>query len=334
MDISIIIINYRTPQLIINCLSSIYQYTSQVSFEIIIVDNDPENGGGQQIRDQYPNVKWIDMPYNAGFGRANNAGMAAASGKYFLILNADTLVTDNVIDRCVAYLNSENDIVAGGAKQLYADGSPMPFYHSTSEFLKSFFIVPTSTIFTKILDKLFPETRYNDNRQVDWLIGAFMIVRSEAAKITQGFDEDFFMYAEDVDWSVRLSKLGKLCYLPDCTFIHLENNNPFRRTNISWINRFSVQMQVSNLLWIRKQYGPLAYLAIIAHYAAMIPVVYGWKMTINLKNRDGLFTNLKNQTIYARKTAVLLRYFLKTLFLKKGLYKIKPSENIDLLTAS
>lgn len=334
MDISIIIINYRTPQLIINCLDSIYKHTTQARFEIIVVDNDPANGGGEQVRDSFPGIQWIDMPYNAGFGRANNAGMAVAKGRYFLLLNADTLVTDNVIDRCMRSMDAETDVVAGGAIQRAADGAPMPFYQSTSEFLKTFFIVPPSRLFNGLLDRFFPESRYSDSRQKDWLIGAFMIVRADAVRLTGGFDEDFFMYAEDVEWSMRLSKLGKLCYFPDCSFIHLENDNPFRRTNISWINRFSVQMQVSNLLWVRKQYGAFAYLGLIFHYTLMIPVVYGWKMIVNIKNGENPFSNLKNQSIYTRKTAVLLKYFLKTLLLKKGLYRIKPSENIDFLTAS
>ncbi|WP_439555362.1 glycosyltransferase family 2 protein [Dyadobacter sp.] len=334
MDVSIIIINYRTPQLIINCLKSIYQFTSGVTFEIIIVDNDPENGGGALVRDTFPEVRWIDLPSNPGFGIANNKGMSIANGTYFLLLNADTLVTDNVIGRCFQRMNERPDIIACGALQYYPDGTPMPFYKSFNEFRKTFFIVPPAGFIERAINKLYPEPEYQDPDQYDWLVGAFIFLRREGFEKTGGFSDDFFMYGEDVEWSGRLSKLGKLCYFKDCIFIHLENNNPFRRTNISWINRFSTQMQVSNFLWVRKQYGAFQYLLLILHYLLMVPVVFGWKIAFNIKSRRHPFSELRTQRIYVRKTGVLLKYFWATLFLKKGSYKIKPSENIDLLTAS
>jgi len=333
MDVSIIIINYRTPQLIINCLNSIYAHTSAIEFEIIIVDNDAPNGGGNLIQDAYPEITFVDMGYNAGFGRANNKGMSVAKGDYFLLLNADTLLIDNVIKRCFDRLSVKRDIIACGALQYYANGTPMPFYKSFNEFRKTFFILPPSGALNKVIQNLYPEPKYDDPDQYDWLVGAFIFVRRKGFESTGGFSDDFFMYGEDVEWSGRLGKLGKLCYFEDCTFIHLENENPFRRTNISWINRFSTQMQVSNLLWVRKQYGAFPYLTLILHYVTMIPVVYVWKMLSNLKSGSP-FSDLKTQYIYFRKTKVLLKYFVKTLLLKKGLYKIDPADNIDLLTSS
>lgn len=334
MDVSIIIINYRSPQLIINCLTSIYKFTNSINFEIIVVDNDPENGEGQLVRAQFPQIRWVDMEYNSGFGRANNKAMSMASGRYFLILNADTLVFDNVIEKCITYMDAQPAIIASGAMQCYPDGTQMPFYKSFNEFRKTLFILPTANIFTKILDKIYPLPVYNDARQCDWLVGAFIFVRKEGFISTGGFDDDFFMYAEDVEWSGRLGKLGKLCYFEDCRFIHLENDNPFRRTNISWINRFSTQMQVSNMLWIRKQYGFISYLVFIIHYISMIPVILVWKMAINLLKTGNPFKELKTQSIFTQKTLILLRYFWRTATLKPYLYKIHPSENIDLLTKS
>ncbi|GAB2782783.1 hypothetical protein GCM10027275_28250 [Rhabdobacter roseus] len=334
MDVSIIIINYRCADLIINCLRSVYAFTTGVTFEVIVVDNDPEQGAGAQIRALFPDVRWLDMDYNAGFGRANNAGMALAQGRYFLLLNADTLLVDNVIGRCMNRMDQQQDVAACGALQHYPDLSPMPFYTSFNDFRKTFFILPPNRPFQALLDWLFPEPRYADPEQHDWLVGAFVFVRRDVVAQVGGFDEDFFMYGEDVEWSGRLGKVGKLCYFNDCKFIHLENKNPFRRTHISWINRFSTQMQISNFGWIRKQYGVGAYLVLILHYLSMIPVVFLWKMVINVKKHGNPFAELRTQVIYTKKTRVILRYFWKTLFRQKGFYKIKPSENIDLLTAS
>ena len=330
MDVSLIIVNYRTPQLIIECLTTVSEYVKGITFEVIIVDNDPDRGGKALVLAQFPAVHWIDMSYNSGFGRANNAGMKVAKGTYFLLLNADTLLTDNVVKRCFDRMESRPDVAACGALQYYADGTPMPFYRSFNEFRRTFFILPPSGFSDRILNKLFPESRYADPDQHDWLIGAFVFVRNEAVRLAGGFDEDFFMYGEDVEWSARLTNVGKLCYFRDCTFIHLENNNPFRRTHISWINRFSTQMQVSNMLWIRKQYGALAYLATLFSNLSMIPVILVWKMAINLKKEGNLFSDLRTQRIYMKKNGVLLNYFFKTLMGKKYLYKIKESENIDL----
>lgn len=330
MDVSLIIVNYRTPQLILDCLGTVYHHVRGISFEVIIVDNDPDQGGKELVLVQYPAVQWIDMSYNSGFGRANNAGMDVAQGKYFLLLNADTLLTDNVVKRCFDRMESRPDIAACGALQHYADGTPMPFYRSFNEFRKTFFILPPSGFFNRILDKIFPDPQYADPDQHDWLTGAFVFVRSEAVRRAGGFDEDFFMYGEDVEWSARLAKVGKLCYFRDCTFIHLENNNPFRRTHISWINRFSTQMQVSNMLWVRKQYGVFTYLATLFSNLLMIPVILVWKMTINLKKEGNPFSDLRTQRIYIKKNGVVLHYFFKTLVGKKHLYKIKESENIDL----
>lgn len=332
MDVSIIIINYRTTELIINCLKSIYTHTVNIDFEVIILDNDAENGGGAHIRAAYPQVRYIDMEYNSGFGRANNRGMQEAKGRYFLLLNADTLIIDPIIETCVKRMDAQADVIACAPLQYDSGHNPMPFYKSFNDVRKTFLILPPNGLLTKIANKLYPDPNYTDPNQSDWLVGAFMFVRRVGYEATQGFDEDFFMYAEDVEWSYRLSKFGKLCYFSDLKFIHLENENPFRRTHISWINRFSTQMQISNMLWIRKQYGLLAYLILMLHYVVMIPVVYVWKIFQNLAQRKHPFKDLRTQYIFTCKTSVLFHYFWKTVFKKKYLYKITPIENIDLLT--
>lgn len=332
MDVSIIIINFRTSNLIINCLKTIYQYTNNIIFEIIVVDNDPINGEKEKVLNIFPDINWIDMAYNAGFGRANNIGMAAATGDFHLLLNADTLLNDNVIEKCFKHMQQRNDVIACGALQYDIDDRPMSFYKSFNEFRRTLYITPPGPKFEKLLKQIFPSPIYEDISACDWLVGAFVFLRKEAYRGTDGFDEDFFMYGEDVEWSGRLSQLGKLCYFEDCRFVHLENQNPFRRTNISWINRFSTQMQLSNTLWIRKKYGVLQFLILMFHYWTMLPIVFGWKIILNFKNNGNLFGELKTQIIYFKKIQVLTKYFWKILFLEKGLYKIHPSENIDLQT--
>ncbi len=334
MDVSIIIVNYRTPQLIINCLTSIYHFTKNLSFEIIVADNDPQNGGKELVLAQFPETKWIELAMNPGFGIANNRAMDIAKGKYFLLLNADTLVKDNVVEKCYRGMNQRADVIACGALQYDADDLPMHFYRSFNEFRRTLFITPLGPRFANLLRRLFPDPVYDDPNQCDWLVGAYIFLRKEGYELTKGFDEDFFMYGEDVEWSSRLSKYGKLSYFEDCRFTHLENSNPFRRTNISWINRFSTQMQLSNMLWVRKQYGAFPFLILMFHYLSMIPIIYTWKIILNIKNSGKPFEALKTQKIYTKKVLVLTKYFWRILFSQKYLFKILPSENIDLLYAS
>lgn len=141
------------------------------------------------------------------------------------------------------------------------------------------------------------------------------------------------MYGEDVEWSWRLGKTGKLCLFNDCIFLHLENRNPYRRSRISWINRFSVQMQVSNMVWLRKQYGVLYYILMLTHYFSMIPVVYVWRWIANMKEPDKAKRGFATQHIFTRKVGVLAGYFWKTMNYKKHFFKIRPEENIDKLYA-
>ena len=112
-DLSIIIVNYLSSHLIVDAIASVYLHTRRTAFEIIVVDNSSDKEGKELILNRYPDVKWIDMGYNAGFSRANNKGMAAASGNVYLLLNPDTLAIDNSIETCYEQLRSSAYVAAG-----------------------------------------------------------------------------------------------------------------------------------------------------------------------------------------------------------------------------
>ena len=118
MDLSIIIINYKSAKLVLDCVQSIYQQTQQYSFEIIIVDNDSKDDCKEKLLAAYPQTKWLQTGYNAGFARANNAGIRIANGEYVLILNADTIILDNAIDKSIALLKKEIKGVNGEWRNL------------------------------------------------------------------------------------------------------------------------------------------------------------------------------------------------------------------------
>jgi GT2 family glycosyltransferase len=113
MLLSIIIVNYRTTALIIDCIGSVKQFNNTLDYEIIVVDNDSKDDSKNEILQSFPGVKWIAMGYNAGFARANNAGIKAATGHVFLLLNPDTIAVDDSITQCYQKLIHSNNVAAG-----------------------------------------------------------------------------------------------------------------------------------------------------------------------------------------------------------------------------
>ena len=118
--------NYKSPQLVCNCVQSIYDQNSGINFEIIVVDNHSQDGSEQIIKSSYPEITWIEMGYNSGFARANNKGIKVSKGKVVLLLNSDTIIKDNAIEKCLNcfYLST---YVACGVQLLNSDGTPQIF---------------------------------------------------------------------------------------------------------------------------------------------------------------------------------------------------------------
>ena len=323
-DLSILIVNYRTPRLILDCLASVYTHTSGITFEVLIVDNQSGDDSQAQILARYPDVRWFDMGYNAGFARANNLAIRHAAGRNVLLLNSDTLLIDNLLARCVRVLDEQPDVAAVGAHQLGADGSLRPNLYTTfGQMRRAFYILPAGARSEAWLKKQIPDPQFADPAQVEWLSGAFLMTRQSTIAKAGPLDESFFMYGEDVEWGYRLGKQGRMLLLPDARFIHLEYGSSDNSKHVvTHINRFKPQIQVSQLLWIRKQYGLGAYLVLMLHYVLLVPIVFGGKLLINLKNRQPLFSQLDNQKAYARQVGIFGRFFWRTVFNRPGLYKV------------
>ncbi|MFC5408783.1 glycosyltransferase family 2 protein [Larkinella bovis] len=324
-DLSIILVNYKTPYLIVDCLRSVEKHTSGLTYEAIVVNNDPDPSGRAIVLAEFPTTNWIEMGYNSGFSRANNRGIAESAGRLVLLLNSDTLLVDNILKRCADLLNTRPDVAAVGPMQLTRDGKVhTEAFTGFSQLRRYFFIFPTSGFFKRLLHRLLPDRHYADPDQVDWLVGSFIMTRRETVEKAGGLDENFFMYAEDVEWCWRLGKQGKLLLLRDGFYVHLEygSSTDYQASRVTHINRFKPQMHVSNLLWVRKQYGVGAYLILILHYLTLIPVIFGWKIGINLIRFRNPFTELENQRAFAQQVGIFLRFFWKTLFNQTGFYKV------------
>src|SRR5687767_5030680 len=123
MVLSIVIVNYKTPQLTVDCLNTVYGQSKDVDFEVIVVDNDSNDHSQEKISEAFPGIRWLQMDYNAGFARANNAAIRESRGDVVLLLNSDTLNVNNAIGNCFKLFMSST-YVACGVQLLNVDGSP------------------------------------------------------------------------------------------------------------------------------------------------------------------------------------------------------------------
>jgi len=227
MDVSIIIVNYNTKALITNCIQSIYEKTTGIDYEIIVVDNASVDGSQQMIAKNYPNIKLIELNENIGFGRANNEGVKIALGRNILFLNPDTILINNAIKILSDYLNVNVKAGVCGGNLFDENMKPTLSYR---------FIYPS--ILLEINDLLFriPEivifgknTQYNHstiNKSVAYITGADLMIKNSIIGQYGGFSPSFFMYYEDTDICYKIHKAGyKIISVPEAKIQHLEGKS-------------------------------------------------------------------------------------------------------------
>jgi GT2 family glycosyltransferase len=268
MDLSIILVNYKSPQLVLDCVQSIYKETKQISFEIVIADNASGDNSKTIILEKFPLVKWIQLYYNAGFARGNNAAIKIATGELILLLNTDTIVLENALDKAVALFRNEENIAACGVQLLNTDGShQISGAHFVKGGLNLLLPLPYLGKFIRYwgykLKTRVPSISNIDNKmEVDWLVGAFILTSKKIIDKAGLLDEDFFMYAEEIEWCNRLKQKGKMILFAEPKIIHIGGgtSGDFYNTTESengknlW-NKKGRQVLISLVLRIRKQYG-------------------------------------------------------------------------------
>lgn len=328
VNVSVIIVNYKTPELILDCLYTIYEQTKVVSFEVIIVDNDSQDNSQFVIQNQYPDVQWIQMNYNSGFARANNAGIKAAAGEYVLLLNSDTLMLENALDKIVSYVSQDNSVVAASVQLLYAD--------YTAQNAGNYFVyggvnvlltLPVLNYVVKGIGKLLklrkPSIKASDAvNNVDWISGAFMLVRKSVLDKTGMLDEDFFLFSEEIEWCSRLKNAGKISVYTDLRVIHLEGGttkNTSAGDEQNYYEYWTVkgrQLMLSNLLRIRKQYSIISMFLVYTFYVIEIPVLLFaaiFSAKYNLKKVVNYFHNILRVTMFIPKIISNKPYFYKVM---------------------
>lgn len=260
MDLSILIVNYNTCQLTVNCLRSVFASETGYTYEVIVIDNNSKDASVQTIREEFPQVKLIENTENTGFAKANNQGMDVSKGRYVLLLNSDTVIQPDTIQTMVAFMDDHPSVGASGCKIILPDGS-------LDKACKRGFPTPSASFYYAFgLSKLFPNNpRFNQYQlgyldpdqeyPVDCLVGAFMLVRKETLEQVGGLDETFFMYGEDIDWCYRIKQAGwGIHYYPRTTIIHYKGGSA-RRRPFKIIYEFHRAMILFHRKHYRKKYN-------------------------------------------------------------------------------
>jgi GT2 family glycosyltransferase len=282
--LSILMVNWNTREMTLACLRSLYAQTERTPFEVILVDNGSADGSAEAIAREFPQVRLIAESENHGFAKATNMAAEAARGRYLLLLNTDTIVLDQAIDRLVEFAAAHPAAGIWGGRTLFADGSLNP----TSCWAR---ITPWSTFcFAVGLSALAPRSALfnpeglggwarDSMRQVDIVSGCFFLIEADRWRALGGFDPAFFMYGEEADLCARARAAGaRPLITPDAAIIHYGGASAVKRANtISYIfgariglvrrqlsgvgRAFAWAMSVLTVWWRATLYGLAARLA-------------------------------------------------------------------------
>ncbi len=249
MDLSVIIVNYNVKYFLEQCLHSVQKARDGLDTEVFVVDNNSVDGSAAMVQEKFPGVKLIRNNENIGFSAANNQAIRASSGRYVLLLNPDTVIEEDTLVKCMAYMEEHPRTGSLGVKMINGKGEFLP---------ESKRALPTPGVaFYKIfgLSRLFPKSRlfgryhlgYLDRDQthpVDILPGAFMMLRKSALDEVGLLDEGFFMYGEDIDLCYRLLNAGyENIYYPQTTIIHYKGEST-KKGSLNYVVTFYNAMRV------------------------------------------------------------------------------------------
>jgi len=241
LDLSIVIVSWNVRDLLRDCLRSVVASADPPSahaplrlgertVEVLVVDNASSDGSADMVREEFPMVTLLPQQRNLGFTAGNNVALRRCRGRYYLLLNPDTVVCAGALCTMLDYLEGQPDVGIVGPRLLYGDGQPQSSRRRFPSLTQALF---ESTL----LEQWFPHNRWarayrmedvpDDSVQnVDWVTGACMMVRARAAEQVGLLDEGFFMYSEELDWCRRISGAGwRIVYLPEATVVHYEGKS-------------------------------------------------------------------------------------------------------------
>lgn len=262
-DVSVIIVNWNTRDLLRNCLHSISSQT-KAAHEIIVVDNASRDGSAEMVRTEFPHVTLIANTENGGFAAANNQGLRISRGRTVLLLNPDTVILDGAIDRMLGWLDRHPDVGCVGCQVLEGPGIIQRTCFADPNLL-DFVIVEFGLIRLAPWIAFFGRSWYTNwdrqsEREVDVVSGMFMLVPRTVMDKVGLLDDAFFVYAEESDWCRRIRKAGYHCvFSPEAQIIHLDGGS---KSTSQIRSRMYVQLHKSHLIYTRKHSSTFGFAAV------------------------------------------------------------------------
>lgn len=249
LDLTIVIVNFNTREIVLDCLKSIHAHTEGISFETLVVDNHSTDGSQQAIKDTFPKISLIENQDNRGFSAANNQALKISRGRYIVLLNSDTLLTENCFAKIVRYLDGQPQFAILSPEILDSNGEPSPMrLWQDSAFDAAL----------KILGQYDPASEFKkmgvrEAREVEAVGGSCFVIRRQLFESTGLLDENYFLYNEEDDFCRRARNLGhKICYYPETCVKHLlgkSTHQPEIRKKVI------LETYKSNLYFYRKYYS-------------------------------------------------------------------------------
>jgi len=305
-DVSIIIVNWNTRDVLYDCVLSVYDQTRDVSFEVILIDNASTDGSVEMVQNEFPQVQLIINQQNRGFAAANNQGIKIARGRYVLLLNPDTIVLDRAIEKTVAFADEHPDIGIIGC-QVWESQNTIQKTCFTFPSLKNLVLLHSGFKHLFPKSNIWNQEKYGSwdrttEREVDVVSGMFMLVRQAAIQQVGLMDENYFVYAEETDWCYRFWKNGWRCYFtPTAKILHLDGGS--KSTEQISIKMY-VQQQKSLLIYYKKKLGwPSWLLAKFIYCFSMLIKTIFWGSTF-------LFRKSEKKHHKMLRSAAALKYHL------------------------
>jgi GT2 family glycosyltransferase len=279
-DVSVVIVSLNTREVLRECLQSILRETALLQVQTIVVDNGSKDGSQDMVEHEFPGVLLIRSTVNLGFGGANNLGFQSACGRYIVLLNSDAFLTDGALECSVRHMDEDPKAGVGGGRLLGRDGSLQPSGRLFPTLLDDLIVrsglaarFPSSRFFGRF-DRTWASTM--EPAEVDWVPGAFSIIRPEVLAAVGPFDPRFFLYYEEVDLCKRVKQLGySVCYWPDISVVHIggESSRQMRSMEMSSVGgQLTLWRMRSTLLYYRKHSG-----SVVAALAMLFEVLWYWQ---------------------------------------------------------
>lgn len=274
-DVVVSVVNHSNPDLLADCLRSLYAATRAVSFEVWVVDNATDGRGVDEVRAEFPQVRWLFNAQRLGFSANHNQVLAQARGRYYCVLNDDTVVHDRALDELVAYMDAHPRIGVAGPRLLNPDGT---IQFSTFRFPGLVTVLAGLCYLPRRLQGLkergFNPAHFRDEpAEVDWVLGACLMIRNDALRAVGLLDSDLSPVAnnEEVDWCRRAWKAGwKVAFCPAARVMHYGGQTlwPAGRRGI---DRTRVEMMRTRLAYFAKHDGRWVASAAASAYALTLP---------------------------------------------------------------